>query len=369
MMLLNMLTTIIKKTLVFSLAVVGLVVAVPAHAQSGVTVTFETTPLFSQGDFMPGDSVSRWVDVDNASDSNQAMAVKVNSYSDPDDLGDHIEITITEGSATRFAGTLQALFDASQADGYFLSNVASGDSTRYNVSAAFPAATGSAYQQTSVSFDITIGTQTSGGPPNPGGGVRGSGGGGGGLRFVPPPSTTHPPLPSGEGDVLGQQTGEPAATLEKTSALGFANPGSFVTYTLTVTNTGDAALENVVVLDELPEFFSFMNGSRTRRWMLGTIAPKKSETVTYRVNVASSAPVGEYTNTATLTADNYHTLTASVAIDVYNGQVLGTQEEGEVDGERLPESGFNWSEAGLIIGMMSLAWVGKRGLQRQYAGE
>jgi len=82
--------------------------------------------------------------------------------------------------------------------------------------------------------------------------------------------------------------------------------GRNVKYTLSVTNNGDAAAKNTVLVDTLPataQFVSASNGGQASggkiTWQLGTLAPKASATVTVTLKAVA---LGELRNYATATA-------------------------------------------------------------------
>ena len=82
--------------------------------------------------------------------------------------------------------------------------------------------------------------------------------------------------------------------------------GRPVTYTITVTNKGDAVAKNTVLVDTLPVGTTFVKASQggaasggTVRWALGDLAPNASRTATITVNPTRQ---GQIVNTATTTA-------------------------------------------------------------------
>lgn len=78
-------------------------------------------------------------------------------------------------------------------------------------------------------------------------------------------------------------------------------PGDAVNYTITVTNRGSCAAEDVVVTDNLPEGVQGPNCQSTLTYKLGTIQPCESKTV----NICTTAVKrGKFTNTAVVTACN-----------------------------------------------------------------
>ena len=82
--------------------------------------------------------------------------------------------------------------------------------------------------------------------------------------------------------------------------------GRPLTYTITVTNTGDAVAKDTVLVDTLPANAQFVKASEggtasagTVTWQLGTLAPNASKTVTISLMATS---IGTIRNAATATA-------------------------------------------------------------------
>lgn len=86
-----------------------------------------------------------------------------------------------------------------------------------------------------------------------------------------------------------------------------ASSGRPVTYTITVTNRGNAAARNVVLRDILPSSMTVANASGARlqgrnvRWSIARLAPGATRRVTLTVRTAAGL-AGERTNTAMATA-------------------------------------------------------------------
>lgn len=241
-----------KLIITFTAIVVGLFGLAQTAAAASLDVVFEQEPLFSEANFLPGDAVQRYVQVTNNSGVALDIAVQSSDISDPDLLGDQIELVVKEGATELFSGSLTDFFDVSAGplDAMFLSSLADGASTQYDFFATFKPETGNDYQEDSLSFDLTFGSI--GESDNGGGGpVQTFGGpGGGGLPkfipdFVPPENgevggvnTTTPPggplaynppssPPAGTGVTSGSgafvpagEIGEVGTTAEKGEVLG-----------------------------------------------------------------------------------------------------------------------------------------------------
>ena len=161
----------------------------PALAQvPPLQVIFENSPLFSESNFIPGDSVTRFVTVKNNSGVTGRIAVETINVADPDDLGDHFDLVIKEGETTLFNGTLSQLFDAGQ---YYLSDLATGSETQYDFSVTFKPESGDESQGKQLGFDFLVGFEGINGVQNGGptllstNTTGGGGGGGGGSNGIP----------------------------------------------------------------------------------------------------------------------------------------------------------------------------------------
>ncbi len=168
----------LKKFLIISTAVLGtgFLAVLPVNATPSVdplVVQFEKTPLFNEVNFLPGESIGRWVKVTNNSGETQRIAVEAINESDPDNLGNALTLEIKEGGSRLYDGTLSQFFNAGEV---YLSDLAgSGSQTQYDFIVTFYSGGNNAFQEKTLGFDILIGFQGTEGGLAPGGG---SGGGG-----------------------------------------------------------------------------------------------------------------------------------------------------------------------------------------------
>ena len=182
-----------KKFLILTSVLLGAMFfnASNAHAVNGVVFEFENSPLslFDEANFLPGNSVTRWIKATNNSGESQPIATEAINYpSYPDhqnifqeDLSRALEITIREsGGSDLYGGSsvtgVRRLFNFYEDGETFLSNLPNADVTEYEFEIFFPEDKENEWQKKATSFDILIGIQ----------GQEGGGGGGGGL----PPGLT-----------------------------------------------------------------------------------------------------------------------------------------------------------------------------------
>ncbi len=143
-----------------------------------IDVQFENTPLFNEANILPGDSVSRWVKVDNVSPDEHVIATKADNVSDPDGLASQLMLVISENGTELFSDTLANFFSY---DGISLSALSSGVSTQYDYAVSFKDGADNDYQGKLLSFDILVAEGTD---ETIGGGGETGGGGGGGGSYV-----------------------------------------------------------------------------------------------------------------------------------------------------------------------------------------
>ncbi len=171
-------------------------------------------------------------------------------------------------------------------------------------------------------------------------------------------------------------TSSPKLTIEKTANRESAHPGSVVTYTVKVKNSGSDAATNVVLTDTLPTSFTFSDSdSTTMAKMLGTIPAGESITTTYEAKVAPSASAGTYDNIARVSADGLDPLSSTARVAVVVGSVLGAEDtnddetpatNGQVLGaeDTLPETGPGALDALLALLGLSFLVAGASLLRR-----
>ncbi|MEA3452839.1 MAG: fibronectin type III domain-containing protein [Patescibacteria group bacterium] len=185
-----------KKLLILISVIFGaiLIGSASVYAQSTVGFQFEDNPLFNEANFLPNDSVTRWVKVTNNSGEAKPIATEAINwpgFSDSenvpsDDLSRALEITIRiKGGSDLYGGTtgIKTLFNFYENGETFLSNASNGVVTEYEFQILFPSEKENEWQEKSTFFDILVGVQG-----EEGGGDDdddNSGGGGGGSPLPP----------------------------------------------------------------------------------------------------------------------------------------------------------------------------------------
>lgn len=124
---------------------------VPTSAYAAINVVFQTTPLFGEANFLPGDVVTRTVTVTNTGANSENVYTELLNVIDGG-LSPMVDVKITGGAL--FDGTFNA-FDT--ANKLFLSSLAGGSSVVYTYQMSFKPAAGNVYQNKSLGFDICVG--------------------------------------------------------------------------------------------------------------------------------------------------------------------------------------------------------------------
>lgn len=141
----------------------GLLRVNPVSAQDSLEVIFEKTPLFNEANFLPGEGVTRWIKVTNNSGETKKIAIESINETNPDDFASQLNLTIKEGGSILYNDTLANFFDDGEV---YLSDLANGIQTQYDLTIVFNSGSGNEYQEKAVGFDILIGFQGEEGQSN-----------------------------------------------------------------------------------------------------------------------------------------------------------------------------------------------------------
>ena len=218
----------------------------------GVIINYETDPLFSDLNILPGDKSVKWVNVDNGLDEDLLVRVVVDSYEDLDSLGSQMGISITSGLEIFYNGALKDFFDDGGAD---LLSISPKSVKQYDFKINFFNATGNEYQGKSLEFDISItvtGEKSGTSQSVSTSGSRSS-------SFIEPRMV---PIVKGE-------DGFPELFISKESSLKLMNSGGQIEYTVNIENRGNLAAYDAVLKDDLPDGFYFSStGENEKTWNL-----------------------------------------------------------------------------------------------------
>lgn len=161
-------------TLAFSLGGFSVV-----SAQSSVSVEFEKTPLFSEANFLPQDSVTRYVKMKNNTESPVGASVRATNVFD-NGFGDYINLKIKRGDVVFFDGTFKEFFDKSSVA---LPQLPVGQEIAIDFIATFLPTDDNDSQNESISFNLQLifegGEIVNDTTTSFGGGISSGGGGGG----------------------------------------------------------------------------------------------------------------------------------------------------------------------------------------------
>lgn len=151
-----------------------------------LVVNFESEPLFSEVNFLPGNEVVRTVEVTNNSDSEQNIIIEAINSIDESGLGDELNVVIWEDDGELYNDTLSEFLRNGEVS---LTSLASGNSEVYSFGITFNGDADNDTQESSLGFDLCVGFE--GGDSNCGNTVIGEeedtvgGSGSGGGTTIP----------------------------------------------------------------------------------------------------------------------------------------------------------------------------------------
>jgi hypothetical protein len=170
----------LKIILIISGIVLGMGTLVNVANAAGLNVEFEKSPLFDEANFVPGNTITRWIRVENTSGSTQKIIVEAIKEIDSDNFAGQLNLIIKEGGTEIFNNTLKTFFDQGET---YLSDLANSSNTQYDFSITFNNDANNDWQEKTLGFDIVIGFQGQEGQSS-GGGISG-GPSGGGIPGMP----------------------------------------------------------------------------------------------------------------------------------------------------------------------------------------
>ncbi|MDO8668420.1 MAG: fibronectin type III domain-containing protein [bacterium] len=141
-------------------------------------INFENSPLFGNANIMPGDSVSKWVRVENKVNDNIVVTTAATNVNNEDDLGGQMNLTIKKGTTVLYDDTMTAFFGAGNIN---LGALAIGETGQFNYTVTFNSQAGNDFQGKTMGFDISVTAQASESVGGETYTVASSGGGGGGA--------------------------------------------------------------------------------------------------------------------------------------------------------------------------------------------
>lgn len=124
-----------------------------AQSAEPLVVQFEKTPLFSEVNFLPGDTISRWIKVYNYTGQTLGISVAAIKVDDPDGLGSVLPFQIKQGANILYDGTLASFFAAGEV---YLSDLDNGSQAQYDFYVTFDANSGDEYAGKILGFDFNI---------------------------------------------------------------------------------------------------------------------------------------------------------------------------------------------------------------------
>ena len=148
----------------------GIIIPVFGNAQDLISVQFVPDPLIYAENFLPGDTVSGQIKVDNVSGQAVNIYVWTSDVSDTNHLGNALTLKLSKDQNIIYQSTLSQFFEQ---DSVFLSSIEAGKSENFEFSLQFDINAGNEYQNKELGFTLHIGTEEN----QEEGGDSGSGGG------------------------------------------------------------------------------------------------------------------------------------------------------------------------------------------------
>ena len=137
-------------------------------AQNGILVQFSPDPLFNAANFLPGDSLTGQIRVDNNTGQQVSIYMWTKNVIDNGHLGNVLSLIITKNGTQLYHNHLANLFSENSV---LLSSIDAGTQALYQIVLSFDSEAGNEYQNKSLQFDFNIGIESQ---------DQGSGGGGDG---------------------------------------------------------------------------------------------------------------------------------------------------------------------------------------------
>lgn len=134
----------------------GILFLIPfvVSAQAPLEVVFTPDPLFAEGNFLPLDDSVGTAEVTNNSGETQTVLAAAVNTSDPDGLGDLLNILINDTGGNLFMGTLSDFFAAGEVN---LGVLLDSDSETYTFTVSFINTEDNSHQGKSLGFDVCVG--------------------------------------------------------------------------------------------------------------------------------------------------------------------------------------------------------------------
>ncbi|OGY43194.1 MAG: hypothetical protein A3B89_00880 [Candidatus Buchananbacteria bacterium RIFCSPHIGHO2_02_FULL_40_13] len=125
-----------------------------AAAIGNLSVEFENSPLFSENNFLPGSSVTRFVKVTNNTDLAQDVFTETNNELNSDNFGDVLDLVIKQGGAVVWNGSLTDFFATDKTP---LSSINAQQTIQYDYTVSLVNGASNDFQGKTLGFDLVIG--------------------------------------------------------------------------------------------------------------------------------------------------------------------------------------------------------------------
>jgi len=171
-----------KLIFVFAPVIAFFVFSVQVNAQVLPTVEFEQSPLFSDVNFVPGESVTRWVRLNNKTELSHRAILRATNVTGTGNLENAIGLVIKQGDVILYDNTFANLFSLSE---LVLPQVGAGGSATFDFIATFIPTAGNEYQNSTMGFNLEMGLEDTNEVLNDTVSIGGQQSGGGGGAYFP----------------------------------------------------------------------------------------------------------------------------------------------------------------------------------------
>lgn len=135
-----------------------LLLASPVLSADLIKIEFEQEPLFSNANLSPGQTVQRWIKVENISDKTQKIAIKAINFcvcgQEELCLNNVLFLKIKQNQEQLFYDSLTNFFNSNE---IFLSDLENKKDTQYDIIIHFDEQADNEYQKLTTCFDLIIG--------------------------------------------------------------------------------------------------------------------------------------------------------------------------------------------------------------------
>lgn len=119
-------------------------------------IQFQNTPLFGEANFIPGNSVSRWVKITNNTNNTHRTIVRALDINNSDHFGNVVTLQIKQNDIILYNNTFSDFFSKPE---IILPQVGAGETNTIYFIATFVPESGNEYQNKTMNFSLQVGLE------------------------------------------------------------------------------------------------------------------------------------------------------------------------------------------------------------------